>query len=262
MALFTEAEILEQLDETAMQFEPSAPKSQRNLQYEFILDLEHGYCETAGSRIHLFADSARWAIVMEKCGYMNRGGRAEIELDYFGNCVDYPEGTEYGNDARRSNVTYIELISGEEYERITAQPDDEHTFEKISPDAGEVTVHGQLVPLNHDADAYAALGIDLEQDDDSRPLIGFSDLVRYLSDTQPALVQATDEEVRQHLPADLPEILVLDQFHFHSAYGDQLPGSTELYQLIAKVLVARDADLWKPTLPPNNHWSNWESGNL
>jgi len=31
---------------------------------------------------------------------------------------------------------------------------------------------------------------------------------------------------------------------------------------IARILVARNPSLWKPTLPANNHWSNWESGHL
>lgn len=32
-----------------------------HLDYTFFLDLEQGYCETAGSRIRLYADADRWA---------------------------------------------------------------------------------------------------------------------------------------------------------------------------------------------------------
>ncbi|RZJ47794.1 MAG: hypothetical protein EOO44_21965, partial [Flavobacterium sp.] len=80
---FNETEILEQLD-LAFYGEPSKyyPSGQpEDIKYNFFLDLEHGYCETAGNRIHLYADSTRWIIVFEKSGYQNRGTSAEIELD-------------------------------------------------------------------------------------------------------------------------------------------------------------------------------------
>ncbi|RZJ46331.1 MAG: hypothetical protein EOO44_22835 [Flavobacterium sp.] len=80
---FNETEILEQLD-LAFNGIPSKyyPTGQPgDIKYNFFLDLEHGYCETAGSRIHLYADSARWIIVFEKSGYQNRGTSAEIELN-------------------------------------------------------------------------------------------------------------------------------------------------------------------------------------
>lgn len=35
------------------------------------------------------------------------------------------------------------------------------------------------------------------------------------------------------------------------------PGSYETWQLIAKVLATGDPTLYKPTLAPNSHWSNW-----
>jgi len=129
--------------------------NKNDLSYRFWLDLEHGYCETASSRIHLYADDERWAVVGEKSGYQNRGLRAEIELYYFGNCIDYP---------------------------ISSYPER-----------------------------------------------------KYISNVS----------------------------HFSSVYADDHhPGQEELYQLIAKILVTKDTTLWKPTLPANNHWSNWESGNL
>ena len=71
------------------------------------------------------------------------------------------------------------------------------------------------------------------------------------------------DDIKTHLPNDLPEILVIDKFHFESVYNkDSFPSKQEIYQLIAKILVTRNPDLWKPKNKPNNHWSNWESGNL
>lgn len=89
--IYTEHDILNELD-GAFHSEISKyyPKGNSNdIKYIFFLDLEHGYCEAAGSRIHLYADSVNWAIVFEKSGYQNRGNYADIELDYVGNCIKY-----------------------------------------------------------------------------------------------------------------------------------------------------------------------------
>jgi hypothetical protein len=72
--MLTEASILEQFDtrlpvESRLYY-PARKKG--DLTYGFWLDLEHGYCETVGSRIHLYADEDRWAVVAEKSGYANR----------------------------------------------------------------------------------------------------------------------------------------------------------------------------------------------
>jgi len=88
---FTEAEILHKLDLAFNDIPDSDfPAGDiEDIKYNFFPDLEHGYCETAGSKIHLYADKSRWAIVFEKCGYYNRSFDARIELIYIGNCIDY-----------------------------------------------------------------------------------------------------------------------------------------------------------------------------
>jgi hypothetical protein len=41
------------------------------------------------------------------------------------------------------------------------------------------------------------------------------------------------------------------------------PGSYETWQLIARVIVTGDKDLYKPTLAPNSHWKHWpEAGTM
>ena len=49
----------------------------------FFMELDHGYFHTANSRLTLYADNTRWAIVFEKNGYANRGYRIEVETHYF-----------------------------------------------------------------------------------------------------------------------------------------------------------------------------------
>ncbi|WP_326994992.1 hypothetical protein [Chitinophaga sp. 212800010-3] len=262
---FSEKEILNKLD-LAFEGRPASDYPIGNVEdikYNFFLDLEHGYCVTASSRIHLYADTTRWAIVFEKCGYQNRGGDAEIELNYVGNCIDYPV-HKYPERSYITNSSRIELISSEEYERIRNKDGkDMDDFELISPTATDLSIHGRKVPIDHDIAKYLALGIKPREYHNPRKLIGYDDIVRFFSDTNPELVNATEDEIKQHIPKDMHKIMTLDKFHFVSFYDrSTLPGNQETYQLIAKVLVTRDTTFWKPNLEANNHWSNWESGAL
>ncbi|MBB3054589.1 DUF7003 family protein [Mucilaginibacter gotjawali] len=262
---YTEDDILKQLD-LAFRGVPNdfyPPGNSGDIKYNFMLDLEHGYCVTAGSRIHLYADKNRWAIVFEKSGYQNRAGDAEIELDYFGNCINYPV-DKYPERNYITNTSNIVLISGGEYERIrNKKGSDYEQFELISPLANEVNIRGKKVKIEHDLSKYARLGIIPRSDDNPKKLIGFGDIVRYLSETAPSTIAATDAEIREHIPANIPKLMTIGKFHFESVYKPgNLPSTQETYQLLAKILVKRDTSLWKPTLKPTNHWSNWTSGNL
>ena len=262
---FTESEILEQLDlafnGTPSKFYPSG-KSQ-DIKYNFFLDLEHGYCVTAGNKIHLFADSTRWIIVFEKSGYQNRGSSAEIELHYIGNCINYPINT-YPERDYITNTSRIILIDPTEFERIENKEGEEmETFELIGKDIKEIKVRDNKILFDNDYKNYEKVGIKIRDYDNPKKLIAFEDLVRFLNETNPTLVSSTEQDIRQHIPKDIPKIMTIDKFHFVSAYDKKNPPSQqETYKLIAKILLSRDTSNWKPTLKPNNHWTNWESGNL
>lgn len=235
----------------------------QDIKYNFFLDLEHGYCETAGSKIHLFADTARWVTVFEKNGYQNRGGRAETELIYIGNCVDYPV-DRYPERNYISNVATIVLIDGEEYERIqNKEGTDMETFELIDPNTKEIKVRDKYIPFDNDYRNYEKFGIKIRDYDNPKKLIGFGDLIRYFHETDPAIIAVTDDEIRKHIPRDIPKLMTINDFYFSSAYDkENPPSSVETYQLIARVLTNQDISYWKPVLDPNNSWKNWESGNL
>ena len=117
--VFTEAQILDQLDlafnGVPSEYYPAARP--QDIKYNFFLDLEHGYCLTAGNKIHLYGDSTRWAIVFEKSGYQNRGDCVEIELNYVGNCITYPIDT-FPERNYITNSDRVILIDQPELERI------------------------------------------------------------------------------------------------------------------------------------------------
>ncbi|QEM06328.1 hypothetical protein DIU31_023430 [Mucilaginibacter rubeus] len=150
---FTEKEILTQLDLAfkgiPSEYYPAGKKD--DIKYNFFFDLEHGYFATAGNRIHLYADASRWAIVFEKTGYANRGGDAEIELDYIGNCINYPI-DKYPERNYITNASRIILITGEEYERIQNKSGSEmEQFELVDPNANYVIVRGHKVKITRSA---------------------------------------------------------------------------------------------------------------
>jgi len=244
MSTYTKADILKALDDEDV--------------YNFFLDLEHGYFYTAGSRINLYSDESRWAIVFEKSGFGNRSGRAEIELNYFGNCLLNLDKAGY-EDAYTCNSKYLTLITGEAFEKI------EEDFELVSKNATIVNVRDTELSIEQDLEKYKARGIEIQDFDNPNHLIDFQSLVRYLDETNPEALRATDDELRTSIPKDLPLLMKIDRWH-HKSYSEfegQEPSSYETFQLIADVLVTKDVNVWKPTLKPNNDWRNWpEAGGL
>ncbi len=204
---FTETEILEQLDlafnRTPSKYYPTGRPI--DIKYNFFLDLEHGYCETAGNRIHLYADSTRWVIVFEKSGYQNRGTSAEIELNYVGNCIDYPV-DKYPERNYITNSGRVILIDPTEFERIENKEGTEmETFELIGQNIKKIKIRDKFVPFDNNYKNYEKIGIKIRDYDNPKKLIGFGDLIRYLHETNPTLISATEDEIRKHIPKDIPK---------------------------------------------------------
>ena len=234
--------------------------------YCFFMNLQHGSFYTANSRLTLYADVSRWAIVFEKNGYANRGLRVDIELNFFGNCLRNLDraGAE---DRYVCNAKFVTLVDGDDLDEIASD------FEQVSLSAATVRVRGKPVQLPSAKEGYARWVPDIHVDNGycERPV--FCDLARFLAFEYAELCRATDDEKGQCLPADLPEIMTVDQWHhrFYYHYNDGLrdvvmgdaPSTYETFPLLAEVLATRDPSRFCPALPPNNHWSNWpEAGAL
>jgi hypothetical protein len=287
-----ETEILEQLDlafnEIPGKYFPTGQSG--DMKYNFFLDLEHGYFVTAGSRIHLYADTAQWAIVFEKNGYQNRGTTAEIELTYIGNCIDYPIYRNAENNCHTiTNSSKVTLIDPTEFERIENKVGTESkTFELIGKDVKEIKIRDKYVPFDNNYKNYEKVGIAIKKYDNPNRLIGFGDLIRYLHETNPTIISATEDDIRKHIPNDIPKLMTIDEFHYADSSktikplpNDVLnlmttddfrlvsiiektnpPSQQETYKLIARILAKKDSTNWKPTQKPNNSWKNQESGYL
>jgi hypothetical protein len=156
------------------------------------------------------------------------------------------------------------LIDPTEFARIENKDgEDMETFELIGTNTKQIKVRNKYIPFDNDYRNYEKVGVKIRDFDNPKKLISFGDFVRYLNETNPSLISATEQDIRQQIPKDLPKLMTIEKFHFISAYDEsRLPSTQETYKLIAKVLVTKDTTNWKPTEIPNNHWTNWESGNL
>lgn len=229
------------------------------IHYSFV-DLGHPYFYTANSRLTLFADETRWAMAFEKSGYTPRGFRVELNLNYFGNCLENLE--PIPNSDECYNSQFLTLIDGGELVRIEIGNESLEFAEGVRSGVKEVKLRGQYVKIPHTKRGYVKWVPDIMTRDYPEK-IDYMDLARYLAYEYEEMCRATDEELRSHIPTDLPKIMVIDEWH-HKSYsvyngsvlGDP-PSSYETYRLIAEVLETKDPSRFKPTLNPNNHWINW-----
>jgi hypothetical protein len=223
----------------------------------FFIDLEHPYVYTANSRLTLYADDAHWAIVAEVSGYNPRAACFLLTLTYFSDALRdlKPGGSKNQFTWNAEFVTLIEQMPM--YEAV------QHFAVSETPVALKVRDSNVLVP---------AARRTFIPNVGSRPWpkdARAEDIGRYVAYEYADLCRATDAEKRMHLPEALPELMTIDQWHhrrWHYSHAPNSPGprasgdapsSYETYRLIAEVLATRDPSRYRPTLPPNSHWSHW-----
>ena len=88
-----------------------------------------------------------------------------------------------------------------------------------------------------------------------------------ISFTSEQILQQLDDCARsftfpmlERVPADLPRIFQLEEWHHPDLAGDELPSRSRTFQIIAMVLETGDADQYRPVEEPNTHWRFWPDG--
>ncbi|WP_367320808.1 hypothetical protein [Streptomyces sp. HUAS ZL42] len=191
-------------------------------------DLGHGYFSAVDARMHLFRDPERWALIVETVGYNPRMGNLVDVLHVFGNCLT-AGGPGFANEGFLDRVENMEEI------------DDEEEYAGDAP----VVVRGW------------PLVVDMEP---GEPL---EDVFRALVPEHRDLLLADEAELWSRIPADLPKVLQLEEWHQPEDLVEAPPSASETYQQIAEVLASGDISRYRPSLSPNTHWSNWpDSGQL
>ncbi|MEU4151217.1 hypothetical protein [Streptomyces sp. NPDC026659] len=196
-------------------------------------DPDNGYYQPVDARMSLFHGAGSWAMVVELLGYVPRARRLTDVLHVFGNCLTSGE-PGFGDDDFLDRVENIPDLT---------ENGDGRTWRG----GGCVRVRGRDLPLAEPAAA-------------GTPLV---DVLRSLVPTARPLFLADDRELRARLPADLPLVLQLDAWTHPTDLGDTLPGDHETFRRIAEVLATGDPRHYRPTTPPNTHWSSWpDAGTL
>src|SRR5262249_14828562 len=145
----------------------------------------------------------------------------------------------------------IDLVPGEHWQTDTGM--------HINPRLRSIRIHGRRVLLRR---------VLLEQPDLASSTPGGNamndlpiyELFRRLLPHCRDLYHATEDELREIVPADLPQVLRLLEWEHSDAVEEVLPSQTECFPMLAKVLVTGNVSHYKPTKPPNTHWSNWPEG--
>lgn len=233
---YTEEEILNEIDSvTALKMFPN-------------FDLYFNY--QISSKINLFADDTRWAIVIEVTEYEKLNFIVSINKYYFGNCLVKKEG----------NLTNISSV-------IIFQ-ESPNVFDdngNLTNNAKSIRIREKEIQIDRDLNKYKENKIKGLYFNDTRKNIDVVALMRLINNTHPDLMSATLTELQTDIPKDIPFIGSIDKwYHQNYSYyqGQQKylgikPSSYETFQMISKVLVNRNMQLYKPTLKPNSNWQNW-----
>lgn len=207
--------------------------------------LEHGYLMVATPKIHLYRQENLWGVVFELPGLDVKQDIATSYLYYFGNNIEFSHSTELENNVIMEHPLNLGIDEGSEDYAITAKDSDNNDL-KYSLDSLE----------------YENMGI-FDKFNEIEHTIDLEEIFLYFAEKHPEMVELTDEKIESHFKSSMTKILTITSFHHVSVEQVSfLPSTHETFQLIAKVISENDPSLWKPTLAPNNHWSNWMNGHM
>ena len=219
--------------------------------------LDNGYICLAATRLSLHRSAADWALVIEVFGFSPRAGSPDVGVYTFASRLH-----------RRNRADdYVSVGAFEAYLRNNPHNDLRHFFplggswqdaeddELLAEDGGSALLRGQAV-LPPSLAEYARRGVTLEQP----PRVRVFEFCRYLAEVARDRVLATPEERRVSVPPDLTPILQLEAWHHPDLADNDLASDSETFRQLAQVLATGDPGLYRPTQPPNTHWSRWPEG--
>lgn len=208
--------------------------------------LEHGFYMIATPSIHLYRQNDLWGIVFEQPGVSNKQFAAMNELYYFGNNIEFSHFTTF-----KTNYIWEYPIN------LKAEWLESDELKIIAEDK-----NGNPIPYSKDLKVYKEMGI-LNKFEGGMDEIGLEEIFLFIAEKHPELVELSEEKIQSHFKSPMKKIMTIKSYNYISVYLDDfLPSSHETFQLLAKVVAENDSSLWKPTLPPNNHWSNWTNGHM
>jgi hypothetical protein len=245
----------------------------------------------------------RWAIAAERLGYNPRAGCIALDIYYFGNCLmnlDQYNGQEcnyytvYPIERNDFNCTIEAEVLRPDAKfwnirgrQITLSQDRQDylnagiELKKYEP--GEIAIEevGRLLITKHrdlfratDAELYKSIPSALKKilildewyhrdyNEIVQPLMSEAKL-RELYEFNKALVGGEYPVDYETYVTSIRQQEELTGKYNEGQYRENRPGAYETWQLIAKAIATGDITLYRPTLKPNTHWTNWpESGSM
>ena len=248
-------------------------------------------------------ENDNWAIVAERLGFNPRGGTIELDIYYFGNCLvnlEHYNGqdTNYYIVHLIDWDNFYETVDGEVLKpdakfwnirgKLIELTHDKQEYlnagiELKENEPGEISLEevGRLLIIKYrdlfratEEELYKSIPKELKKIYiiDEWYHHDFCEIVQPTISDEHLL---TTYEFNKNLvdgeyPLDFETFATMfrQQENINSEYNknqykDNRPSSYETWQLIAKLIATGDTTLYKPTLNPNTHWTNWpDSGSM
>lgn len=220
--------------------------------------LDNGYFYLAKARLSLYRSDEDWALVIETFGFSPREGTPSTHIQTFASRLHHRDPpSRYVS--REAFDRYLATNPHNEFRSVypikEGKWQDLEYSELVSEKAKRVAVRRRAIPLPA-AGEYASHGIELREP----PRVRVFELCRYLAAVVPEPVLATPEEQRISVRPEMTKILQLDEWHHPDLANDELPGNSETFRQLAKVLARGNVKHYKPTKAPNTHWRHWPDG--
>ncbi len=125
----------------------------------------------------------------------------------------------------------------------------------ISTSARDMRIRGGIVPIPQSAEEYQGAGVVLSE----APRIQGFELLRAVAPLYRDRFFATEDEIMERLGRALPLLLRLDEWRQPDKRTGETPADSESFQMLAEVICEGDSTLYRPSVPANTDWTNWDS---
>jgi len=218
--------------------------------------LDNGYVYLAATRLSAYKSERDWALVIEIFGFSPRAGSPDLTIYTFGSQLSNRSKSFVSDEARQK---YLAANPNNESRSVfPIENDDWQDAEILEYAVSEASVNlrGTRIQVPG-SQILRSVNIHPEED---RPLT--FEVCRYLSHHHRDLVLATEVERRHNIPAELEQVLLLEDWIHPDLADGELPGQTLTFQQIQDVLISGEIGKYEPPETGNTHWKNWPEGGI
>ncbi|RYF66955.1 MAG: hypothetical protein EOO39_22110 [Cytophagaceae bacterium] len=211
--------------------------------YSFPM-LDNGYYYHGDQRLSIYADQERWAILIEVFAFNNHNydfeGLRTIG-SFYGNCITGEKTVFFRFFSDVSGPTFQTDIRG---------------VPEVRENTNGICLRDKIIHISHSSDYYNEKGINLS----SMPKVNAWEMMRGFIPNERSSYFLSKAEISRSIPADLPILLVLNDWYHPDVAMGELPSSTKSFREFAAVITKLDTTRYARSEISNTHWSNWPGG--